>query len=186
MGICGRIWIEFAMKPVSQAKKIDASRITLSTLMQPEHANNLGNVHGGWIMKLVDEAGALTCMRHAQQRVVTVAVDQMTFQQPIRIGDLVTLTAEVSYVGRTSMEAEVHVIAENPISGEQTHTNTAYVVYVALDSSGNPVPVPGLIPENEEQRQRMEEGKARQTYRLEQSRRRADRLNTRQENGKTP
>jgi uncharacterized protein (TIGR00369 family) len=164
------------MEPVMDAKKVSASRITLSQLMQPEHANNLGNVHGGWIMKLVDEAGALACMRHAQQRVVTVAVDQMTFQQPIRIGDLVTLNAEVSYVGRTSMEAEVHVTAENPISGQRTHTNTAYVVYVALDNSGNPVPVPRLIPENEAQRQRMEDGKARQSYRLEQSRRTAARL----------
>ena len=164
------------MEPVTDGKKVSASRITLSQLMQPEHANNLGNVHGGWIMKLVDEAGALACMRHAQQRVVTVAVDQMTFQQPIRIGDLVTLTAEVSYVGRTSMEAEVNVTAENPISGQRTHTNTAYVVYVALDDSGNPVPVPRLIPENEGQRQRMEDGKA-QSYRLEQSRRSAARLN---------
>src|SRR5512133_1809788 len=111
-------------------KPVSASRVTIAQLMQPEHANNLGNVHGGWIMKLVDEAGALTCMRHAQQRVVTVAVDQMIFRQPIRTTDLVTLTAEVSYVGRTSMEAEVHVMAENPITGEQTHTNTAYLVYV--------------------------------------------------------
>src|SRR5512147_1270033 len=97
-------------------KTVSASRVTLAQLMQLEHANMLGNVHGGWIMKLVDEAGALACMRHAQQRVVTVAVDRMIFRQPIRIGDLVTLTAEVSYTGRTSMEAEVHVVAENPIT----------------------------------------------------------------------
>jgi uncharacterized protein (TIGR00369 family) len=149
-------------------KPVSASRISLAQLMQPEHANNLGHVHGGWIMKLVDEAGALACMRHAQQRVVTVAVDRMTFHQPIRITDLVTLTAEVSYVGRTSLEAEVHVVAENPITGERTHTNTAYLVYVALDENGKPVPVPRLIPETEEQRRRMEEGKARQKYRLAQ------------------
>ncbi len=140
-------------------KPVSASRISLAQLMQPEHANNLGHVHGGWIMKLVDEAGALACMRHAQQRVVTVAVDRMTFHQPIRITDLVTLTAEVSYVGRTSLEAEVHVVAENPITGERTHTNTAYLVYVALDENGKPVPVPPLIPETEDQRQRMQEGK---------------------------
>jgi uncharacterized protein (TIGR00369 family) len=149
-------------------KPVSASRISLAQLMQPEHANNLGHVHGGWIMKLVDEAGALACMRHAQQRVVTVAVDRMTFRLPIRTTDLVTLTAEVSYVGRTSLEAEVHVVAENPITGERTHTNTAYLVYVALDSNGKPVPVPPLIPETEEQRQRMEEGRNRQAYRLAQ------------------
>lgn len=152
-------------------KPVSASRITLAQLMQPEHANNLGNVHGGWIMKLVDEAGALACMRHAQQRVVTVAVDQMVFRQPIRIPDLVILTAEVSYAGTTSMEAEVQVIAENPITGEQTHTNTAYLVYVAMDEQGHPVQVPRLIPETEAQRQRMEDGKARQEYRKAQSRR---------------
>jgi uncharacterized protein (TIGR00369 family) len=151
-----------------RGKPVSASRISLAQLMQPEHANNLGHVHGGWIMKLVDEAGALACMRHAQQRVVTVAVDRMTFHQPIRTTDLVTLTAEVSYVGRTSLEAEVHVVAENPITGERTHTNTAYLVYVALDINGKPVPVPPLIPETEEQRRRMEDGKARQAYRLSQ------------------
>lgn len=152
-------------------KPVSASRIILAQLMQPEHANNLGNVHGGWIMKLVDECGALACMRYAQQRVVTVAVDQMVFRQPIRIGHLVTLTGEVSYVGHTSMEAEVHVVAEDPITGECTHTNTAYLVYVALDENGQPSKVPPLIPETEEQRQRMEEGRQRQAYRLAQSKR---------------
>lgn len=154
------------------AKPVSASRISIAQMMHPEHANNLGNVHGGWIMKLVDEAGALACMRHANNRVVTVAVDQLVFRQPIRITDLVTLKAEVSYVGRTSMEAEVQVTAENPITGECTHTNTAYLVYVALTEDGETAVVPELIPETEEQRQRMEEGRARQEYRLAQSRRR--------------
>ena len=148
-------------------KPVSASKITLAQMMQPEHANMLGNVHGGWIMKLVDEAGALACMRHAQHRVVTVAVDQMSFRQPIRIGDLVTLSAEVGFVGKTSMEAEVRVIAENPITGECTHTNTAYLVYVALDEQGKKIAVPPLIPENEDQKRRMKMGKKRQAYRLE-------------------
>lgn len=152
-------------------KPISASRITLAQLMQPEHANNLGNVHGGWIMKLVDEAGALACMRHAGQRVVTVALDQMVFHHPIRTTDLVILTAEVSYVGRTSMEAEVQVVAENPVTGERWHTNTAYLVYVALDENGKPAPVPPLIAEDEAQRNRMQAGQARQAYRLKQNQR---------------
>jgi uncharacterized protein (TIGR00369 family) len=139
--------------------------------MQPDYANDQGNVHGGWIMKLVDEAGALACMRHARRRVVTVAVDRMTFQQPIYIGDLVILTAEVSYVGRTSLEAEVTVEAENPISGARTFTNIAYLVYVALDESGKPVPVTPLVPETDAQRQRMQEGEVRQAYRKTQPRR---------------
>lgn len=153
---------------MTQSKTISASRIQLAQLMHLEHANLLGNVHGGWIMKLVDEAGALACMRHAQCKVVTVAIDSMTFRNPIRIGDLVTLNAEVSYTGRTSMETEVKVTAENPISGERTITNTAYLVYVALDDNGKPQPVPQLIAETEEQKQRMEQAKARQAYRLAQ------------------
>ena len=145
-----------------------ASRISIAQLMQPEHANIIGHVHGGWIMKLVDEAGALACMRHAQKRVVTVAVDSMVFREPIKIGDLVTLNAEVTYTGRTSMEAEVQVIAENPITGERTHTNTAYLVYVALDDEGRPTTVPALIVETEEEKQRMEQAKKRQTHRIAQ------------------
>jgi uncharacterized protein (TIGR00369 family) len=136
--------------------------------MQPEHANNLGNVHGGWIMKLVDEAGALACMRHSQHRVVTVAMDQMTFRQPIRIGDLVILNAEVTYTGRTSIEVEVQVVAENPITGEQTHTNTAYLVYVALGEDGKPVPLPPLRADNPAEKARMQAARERQERRLAQ------------------
>lgn len=151
-----------------RAKPIRASQISIAQLMQPEHANNLGNVHGGWIMKLVDEAGALACMRHAQRRVVTVAIDSMVFRQPIRIGDLVILNAEVTYTGRTSMEAEVQVVAENPVTGERTHTNTAYLVYVALNDDAQPVPVPQLIAETEQEKQRLHQAQKRQNYRLSQ------------------
>jgi uncharacterized protein (TIGR00369 family) len=147
-------------------KPLSASRVTLSQLMHPEHANLLGNVHGGWIMKLVDEAGALACMRHAQKKVVTVAIDSMTFREPIRIGDLIILNAEVAYTGRTSMEAEVRVIAENPITGEQTHTNTAWLVYVALNDEGTPTPVPPLLAETEEEKRKMTEALERQERRL--------------------
>lgn len=151
-----------------QSKPVSASRITISQLMQPEHANLLGDVHGGLIMKLADEAGALAAMRHAQSRVVTVAIDQMQFHEPISIGDLVILEAEVTYVGRTSIESRVQVLAENPISGQQTHTNTAYLVYVALDDDGRPRPVPGLIAETDHERRRMQAAQRRQAYRLEQ------------------
>lgn len=142
-----------------------ASRISIAQLMQPEHANNLGNVHGGWIMKLVDEAGAIACMRHAQKRVVTVAVDSLVFREPIKIGDLIILNAEVTYTGTSSLEAEVQVIAENPVTGHRTHTNTAYLVYVALDDEGKPSTVPPLIIESEEEAQRMEQARERQAYR---------------------
>lgn len=149
-------------------KTTRASRVTLSQLMHPEHANLLGNVHGGWIMKLVDEAGALACMRHAQKKVVTVAIDSMTFRQPIRIGDLIILNAEVTYTGRTSMEAEVRVVAENPVTGAQTHTNTAYLVHVALDDEGRPTNVPALVTETDEEKARMAQAQKRQAHRIAQ------------------
>ncbi len=136
--------------------------------MQPEHANLRGDVHGGWIMKLADEAGALAAMRHSQQRVVTVAIDQMMFHEPIRIGDLVTLEAIVTYAGRTSMETRVQVTAENPVTRQSSDTNTAYLVYVALDEEGKPVPVPELIAESDLEKKRMEEAAERQAYRLSQ------------------
>jgi len=148
------------------AKTVRASRISIAQLMQPEHANNLGNVHGGWIMKLVDEAGALACMRHAQRRVVTVAIDSMVFRNPIKISDLVILTAEVTYAGRTSMEVEVQVQAENPITGERTPTNTAYLVYVALDDNGKPTSVPPLKAETEDDKLKMQAAQERQKRRL--------------------
>ncbi len=151
-------------------KTCKASHITLSQMMQPDQANVMGNVHGGWIMKLVDEAGGLACIRHSNSRCVTVAIDQMTFKHPIRIGDLVFLEAEVSYTGRTSMETEVNVYAENVITGQRWHTNKAYLVYVALDENGRPKPVPPVIPETDEEKDRFDAGEARQTHRLKQAR----------------
>lgn len=158
------------MTTIHPPKPISASRVTLSQLMHLEHANLLGNVHGGWIMKLADEAGALACMRHAQRKVVTVAIDSMTFREPIKIGDLVTFNAVVTYTGRTSMEAEVNVHAENPVTRERSHTNTAYLVYVALDDEGKPTEIPQLMAENDEETQKLTQGKERQERRLKEKR----------------
>jgi acyl-CoA hydrolase len=145
-----------------------ASRIQLAQMMMPEHANTHGNVHGGWIMKLVDEAGALASTRHAAHRTVTVAIDQMVFRHPIHIGDLVLFNAEVTYAGHTSMEVEVNVIAENPISSEQIHTNAAYLVYVAIDDKGRPTRIPTLIAETPEEQTRMDSAMERHLRRLSQ------------------
>jgi acyl-CoA hydrolase len=156
------------MKHTHQPKPIRASRIQLAQMMMPEHANTHGNVHGGWIMKLVDEAGALASTRHAAHRTVTVAIDRMVFRHPIHIGDLVLFNAEVTYAGHTSMEVEVDVIAENPISGEQIHTNAAYLVYVAIDDNGKPTRVPPLMAETLEEQARMDAAVERQQRRLAQ------------------
>lgn len=149
-------------------KRISDSRFTLSALMGPQDANSHGNVHGGIIMKMVDEAGALVAMRHANAPVVTVAVDSMTFLEPIYVGNLVLCHAELTYVGRSSMEVRVEVVAENPLTGASTNTNLAYLVYVALDSDGSPTRVPGLIYETPEQAARAKAAQERQAYRKQQ------------------
>ncbi len=145
------------------------SRVTISQVMLPSDANPQGNVHGGIIMKLVDEAGAIVAVRHSRCNVVTVAVDSMTFLSPIYVGNLVTFAASLSHVGRTSMEVEVLVEAEDPMTGEKIHTNSAYVVYVALDESGQPHEVPALLADSDEERERMARGKKRQAERLARS-----------------
>jgi acyl-CoA hydrolase len=134
--------------------------------MEPGDANILGNVHGGVLMKLLDEVGGIAAARHAQRPVVTVAIDSLTFISPIRVGDLVVITARLTWVGRSSMEVEARVEAENIFTGKRTHTNSAYLIYVALDEEGSSTEVPRLIAETEAQRQRMIEADVRQAQRL--------------------
>ena len=149
-----------------EGKRVSESAVVLSQFMQPEHANNLGNVHGGWLMKLIDEAGGLCATRHARRPAVTVAVDSLTFLSPVHVGDLVTFSAHLTYAGRTSMEAEVNVEAENILTGEKTATNSAYLVYVALGEDNRPTEVPPLILETNAERQRFERARQRQAERL--------------------
>ena len=153
-----------------EGKTVSDSRITLTQLMGPAHANFLGNVHGGLIMKLCDEAGGMAAAKHARHPSVTVTVDSMTFHSPVQIGHLVTVRAEVTWVGRTSMETRVVVTAENVLTGEVAHTNTAYFVYVALGENGRPIQVPALICETEDEQARFERAAQRQAQRLERRR----------------
>ncbi|HEY2406462.1 MAG TPA: acyl-CoA thioesterase [Polyangiaceae bacterium] len=142
------------------------SKVTLHQLMLPEHANALGNVHGGVIMRMVDEAGAICAMRHAHRQCVTIAIDSMTFREPVHVGALLICEARVSYVGRSSIETSVRVHAENPITGEVTHTNSAFLVFVALGDDGRPCAVPTLVLETDEDRTLFREGAERQQHRL--------------------
>jgi acyl-CoA hydrolase len=100
--------------------------------------------------------------------VVTIAIDSMTFHSPVHVGNLVMLQASLNWVGRSSLEVGVRVIAENPLTGQCTHTNSAYLVYVALDDQGQPVEVPPLILETEEERRRWTNAEKRQQHRLAQ------------------
>lgn len=148
-----------------QTKRIADSAVTLGVMMGPKDTNSLGNVHGGVIMKLVDEAGGLAAMRHARRPAVTVAMDSMTFMEPIRVGMFVQFHAQLTYVGRTSMEVRVEVVAENPLDDTSSITNTAYLVYVALDEQGRPTPVPRLLYGTPAQERNAELAQERQAYR---------------------
>ena len=147
-------------------KRVDQSRVTLTQVMGPGHANVMGNVHGGLIMKMADEAAGMAAVKHAKRPAVTVAVDSMTFYSPVHIGNLVTVMAALTWVGRSSMEIRVVVQAEDVLTGSITHTNTAYFIYVALDANGRPSPVAPLICETDEEKARCERGAARQAHRL--------------------
>jgi uncharacterized protein (TIGR00369 family) len=148
------------------AQSARASEISLNQLMIPEHANALGNVHGGVIMKMVDEAGAIAAMRHARRPCVTIAVDSMNFKQPVHVGQLMVCQARVTYVGRSSIEVRVLVHAENLLTREVTHTNSAFLVYVALGTDGKSTTAPPLLLETEEDQRLSAEGAARQRHRL--------------------
>ncbi|HVL91001.1 MAG TPA: DUF5317 family protein [Actinomycetota bacterium] len=156
-----------AYDPMSeQSRHPSESRVSLSQAMSITDANLAGNVHGGVIMKLVDTAAGLSAIKHAHGRVVTVSMDEMSFIEPVFLTDVVTLTAQVNDVGRTSMEVGVRVEAENTVTGERRHVSSAYLVFVALDEEGKPRPVPRLDPETDEERRRQDEAKIRRRHRI--------------------
>jgi uncharacterized protein (TIGR00369 family) len=131
----------------------------------PQHVNNLGHVFGGVILSMVDRAAAVAAMRHAGRACVTVAIDRVDFREPVYSGELVTCSAQVNYVGRTSMEVGVRVEAEDLIAGTRRHTTTCYLTFVAIDESGRPVPVAPLELETDEDRQRFKDAERRREVR---------------------
>jgi acyl-CoA hydrolase len=150
------------------ARPVGFSRTELGELMLPHQANVLGKVFGGTILAMIDKAAATAAIRHAGKVCVTAQVDRVTFQGPIEIGEVVRVLAEVSYVGRSSLEVEVKVLAMDPKTSAERLTNTSFVTMVAIDDEGRPCQVPGLELQSDEERarheaarQRMEERKAR-------------------------
>ncbi len=138
--------------------------------MLPSDANPWGNVHGGEIMKLIDEAAGAAAQRHARSRVVTARIDELSFIAPVFVGDLVTARASVNEVGRTSMEIGVRVEAENTMTGTVVHVSSAYLVFVAIDDHGRPAAIPPLLPETDEERRRMAAAKVRRELRTQRPR----------------
>jgi acyl-CoA hydrolase len=148
------------------ARPVAESCSEITQWMGVTDANSAGNIHGGTIMKLADEAAALAAIKHARQRVVTVGIDRMDFLVPIYVGELVTFRATVNAAWRTSMEVGVRVDAENPLTGDRRHTNTAYLTMVALDADGHPATVPPVLATSAVQKRRLREAELRRANRL--------------------
>ena len=146
-------------------KRIKDSAVVMAQMMIPLDANPAGNVHGGVIVKLIDEAAGVVALRHSRGNVVTASIDRMDFLTPVFVGDLLFVKASLNYVGRTSMEIGARVEAENLLSGETRHAASAYLTYVALDPHGAPREVPPLILETDEERRRNREARARRDMR---------------------
>jgi uncharacterized protein (TIGR00369 family) len=147
-------------------KTVAESQVTLVQLMELMDANIAGIVHGGAVLRLVDTAAGLAAIKHCGGLAVTVALDEMSFLAPVRIGDTVTVKASVNDVGETSVEVGVRVESETVVSGERRHTSSAYLVFVALDERGKPRPVPPLVAETPTQQRRQREAKIRRETRL--------------------
>lgn len=147
------------------AKKPDASVAVVSELMMPHQVNNLGHVFGGELLSMVDRAAAVAAMRHARRPTVTVSIDRVDFVEPIYTGELVTCTARVNFVGRTSMEVGVSVEAENLLTGGRRHTNTCLLTFVAIDDNHRPCPVPPLDLSDPADDRRSREGRRRREVR---------------------
>ncbi|MEU4686134.1 acyl-CoA thioesterase [Streptomyces xinghaiensis] len=154
------------------SKPTSASRTTLSHIMTAHDTNLLGTVHGGVIMKLVDDAAGAVAGRHSGGPAVTASMDEMVFLEPVRVGDLVHVRAQVNWTGRSSMEVGVRVMAERwNESTPATQVGSAYLVFAAVDAEGRPRPVPRVVPETERDKRRYQEAQIRRTHRL--ARRRA-------------
>jgi len=143
----------------------------MTVLMTPDTANFTGGVHGGTILKLLDQVAYACASRYAASYVVTLSVDQVLFRQPIRVGELVTFLASVNHTGRTSMEVGIKVMAENIRTKEVRHVNSCFFTMVAVGDDRRPVPVPPLTPVTADEKRRHDAAAARKQLRQELERR---------------
>lgn len=149
-------------------KAVRESQTDITQMVLPNDANPLGNILGGAVMHLVDITGAIAAHRHSSTYVVTASIDHMDFRSPIRVGEIIILKASVNRVFRSSMEVGVKVFREDVFTGQQKHTSSAYLTYVAIDRDGSLKPVPKVIPETAEEKRRYREAGKRRRWRLKQ------------------
>ena len=151
--------------------ELPTHELTMTVLMTPDLANFSGNVHGGTILKLLDQVAYACASRYCGRYVVTLSVDQVMFRQPIHVGELVTFLASVNYTGNTSMEIGIKVVAENIQTQTVRHANSCFFTMVAVDDDRRPVRVPPLEPRTPDERRRQAAAVVRKEMRIEQERR---------------
>lgn len=149
-----------------EGKKVSESSITVVQQMNQMDANLAGNVHGGVIMKLIDNTAGIVGVKHTGGNMVTASIDRIDFHSPVFVGDLLRVSASINYVGKTSMEIGVRVEAENVVSGEVRHTGSAYLTFVSLDEKFKPKQIPPIILETEDEKRRNCEALERKKLRL--------------------
>ena len=156
-----------------EGKRVTDSSVITAQMMIPQDANPAGNVHGGVVVKIIDEAAGVVAARHARSNVVTASIDRLDFHLPIFVGDLLFFKASLNFAGRTSMEIGVRVEAENLMTGDVKHAASAYLTYVAIDKQGRPAAIAPLILETDQERRRNREAKARRELRLNERNRKS-------------
>ncbi len=149
-----------------ESKNVKNSKIHLAQLMMPEHANPASNVHGGTIMKIIDNAALIAATRYTHSNCVTASVDKIDFITPVYVGNLVIAYASLNFTSRKSIEIGVRIEAECLLSGVRTHVASAYLTFVALDKYDKPLEVSPFIPETEEEKRRNKEAIKRREHRL--------------------
>jgi acyl-CoA hydrolase len=154
------------MKARTTPKPARGSRVEMTEIILPEDTNQYGHAWGGRVMTLIDKAAAIAATRHCRTNVVTASVDSLVFRAPVKLGHILKLFASVNAAFRTSMEAGVKVVSEDPLSGLQAHCCSAYVTMVALDATGRPTSVAPLLPGTQEERRRQREALQRRRTRL--------------------
>lgn len=143
------------------------TRLTLSSIMSPQDTNLMGTVHGGVILKLIDSVAGVVAARHSRGPAVTASMDETVFLAPVRVGDVAHVDARITWAGRTSMEVAVSVTADRwNETVPATTVATAHLVMVAVDDTGNPRPVPPLVPRTDDDRRAWQEAEIRRTHRL--------------------
>lgn len=148
-------------------KLVTDSCVETTQLVLPQHANMLGSIFGGAMMEWIDIAAATAAFKHCRGVAVTASMDSLDFLAPVKVGHIVKLKASVNHTAKSSIEVGVKVFSEDPISEQSTHTASAYLTFVAIDKSGNPTPVPQIVPKTEDEKRRWEMALQRRKIRLE-------------------